>query len=678
MTSHPQRERGRLRAGTLALALTCALPAGGTPVTAQAPPPAETAPETTDWLGEAAFAYTAEKGRAWRDAVLPEVERQAGRRFRRVPPVRLVTRSEVHEMIVDLSIVVSRAIDPDITDAEVEVAVTFDSLMLATSALGWYDYRTDTLCLAAGNLAPLADAAGVPGEMRDGIMKLVIAHELAHALHHQHLGIDRQLAALRTSWEDKAYSAAAEGFATLVQERTAEALGLEEADAELMRLMSLDEIEHEGARPTRTIFTEIYAPGLAFCRYHRNAGGTARLWSILEAPPVTYAQILAPATYGDPVTTRMSADRLFAGTRVHFRDGHWGEMAMTAAPDQVARPFMSIGRPAAAEVQRNVRVAYSFVLSDRISAPPRLASFVCYELADAEYGARLTERLGELAETQMKRLRGAGEGLSLEEYGKDTLEDVRADSSRLQRITLSPPAGAGPGPRVSLAAAAAHRGTWTVQVVSSNAPLDDPAISQVLTLLLDRLDSGFAVVPVEPISTDDPLNLALSRLRAHLADADWTEEPSEVAIPAIAQLLGGDVQARAAVERALQRAAGRLFECHATGQSLVALLIEMRSAEAVPQVVDGLRSHLSAPLEQFKTLPGTTVTIGERSESVAGDSIAAAALSATLTISGRGDTPINVRVMHRDRHILYMVDSNTVLEGAALDQAVMDLFDAVP
>src|SRR4029453_8963832 len=95
--------------------------------------------------------------------------------------------------------------------------------------LGKYGFVDGTVYLLAGNVRPLFKLCDTDEKQLPAIVKLVVAHELTHALQDQELDLKTTLAAIKNVDASLAISAAIEGQAVFVQDSVGQALELDAA-----------------------------------------------------------------------------------------------------------------------------------------------------------------------------------------------------------------------------------------------------------------------------------------------------------------------------------------------------------------------------------------------------------------------------------------------------------------
>jgi hypothetical protein len=144
--------------------------------------------------------------------MMPAVERAIGLRFRQQPVVLRRSRAQVHDYVI-------HKFDDDLPPAELAGAQAAyrlfglipDTLDLRRSMI---DLLTEQV---AGYFDPDSNALFIPVDIDPSQARLVISHELVHALQHQYLNLDSLVELKRQNDRRSAAQAILEGQATLAQ-----------------------------------------------------------------------------------------------------------------------------------------------------------------------------------------------------------------------------------------------------------------------------------------------------------------------------------------------------------------------------------------------------------------------------------------------------------------------------
>lgn len=277
--------------------------------------------------GEAAF--TDAEAAAVVKELIPLVERAAWRRFRRPPAVKVVGRAEVAAALERDLFPQYRNLMPQASPAEISRLVAAEAIGAAPFLLGKFGFADRTLFLVPRNVRPMMQAAGIPEGMTPAVVKLLIAHELTHALHDQYLGLQKTIGGMREQERLTAFSAAIEGHAIFVTDAVAAALGLGREAIEFARLLSAGVVEGRDPgqdlvrRIRETQYQQIYQGGRRFIEFQFSRLGRERLWEVLVKPPTRTSMIARPETWSPEAAPRPDYGPILAGLEGLFGDRDW-------------------------------------------------------------------------------------------------------------------------------------------------------------------------------------------------------------------------------------------------------------------------------------------------------------------------------------------------------------------
>ncbi len=154
------------------------------------------------------------------------------------------------------------------------------------------------------------------------MLRLILAHELAHGLHDDVSDLSRILSELEDLDALRAASCTWEGLATWIEEEVAERLDLMDVyDA----LIGLQGWSRTGARePAAYPVWALYGIGRDFITHHHDVGGADRVWEIVTTPPTRSAVVFRPETYGIPkAPASVDYSDVLVGTEQKLTKGAW-------------------------------------------------------------------------------------------------------------------------------------------------------------------------------------------------------------------------------------------------------------------------------------------------------------------------------------------------------------------
>ncbi len=269
--------------------------------------------------------FTQKQIESFASEVVPHIERTLGRTFKSVPPILVGDADAVAQILAaDLEGTI-RKDNPKLKDAEVRQLALAQARERTPDVLGKYGVKAKKLGLMPENLLHALRENRTDAKHAPAIMRLLVAHELTHALQAQYVDILDLLDRQPTEDAIAAYTAVIEGQAMYVQERVGRALGLGAALSEYAKVFSLGELDFaDPDSQTEEVYRRfIYTVGRQFTEYHVGKGGVGRLWEILAKPPALSSMISRPETYSTSPPKRPDLSKVFAGVPESFPAKRW-------------------------------------------------------------------------------------------------------------------------------------------------------------------------------------------------------------------------------------------------------------------------------------------------------------------------------------------------------------------
>lgn len=294
-------------------------------------------------LSEAEPAYTQEQALQWLEIAKSTLEQVSQRKFDSEPVVECVSREALAKVLEKEFLATLNRHDPSGADFLNPSMSEIYASLFAGSMLGKYSLEDEKILLVPGNLKPVADLAGYTAEAYPGIVKILLAHELTHALQDQEVDLGAQLASISDREAVPAFNAAMEGQAVLFHEQVGKALGLEKSVEQVNYLMPGGGLLSEkmpqvaAERASSGIYQKIsYDYGPAYMRKQFEAGGVEATWQAMAAAPVDLNDILTARAVSHQGKTYI--ERL-EGLEEQFAEGQWQVQTLALDKDGMARQF---------------------------------------------------------------------------------------------------------------------------------------------------------------------------------------------------------------------------------------------------------------------------------------------------------------------------------------------------
>lgn len=252
----------------------------------------------------------------WKREIVPLLEKHAERRFRR-PPVVEVFDPKAYESFLKREATLVMAVTLKDTPIHVRerVAEEEGGLISVFGKYGLFDQKTYLVPEA------ITMAANRAGREPANLARIVLAHELAHALQHEYTDATAQFEELVDLDHMRCWSSVSEGGANLLALAVARDLGIEE---DFWVLSS-----NQGWGPDGLIEPRAYPVWMSYGRGMETleevvaSEGMDGFWKWTEHPPASSSMLFRPATYDPTPVPEPPLAQVLRGTEQLLTQGDW-------------------------------------------------------------------------------------------------------------------------------------------------------------------------------------------------------------------------------------------------------------------------------------------------------------------------------------------------------------------
>jgi hypothetical protein len=282
--------------------------------------------ELNDLFEEGPPAYTQDQADAWADELQPIVERVSGREFVSPPVLRVVDRSTLATALARHVREAYEAYLPALSDDYLDRYFAALSAWESVAMLGVYDPVDKVLYVVPTNVRAVMAAMDLDEHHYEPFVKLVVAHELTHALQDQVIDLSVTPPLGHTPDGQQAFQATIEGHAVFVEELVGAELSVGDSSVAMARMLSAGALPIDDpwfadiCGAVNVVYEEIYLGGRDFIAHHHLSGGMDRVWEILAAPPAQTSMITRPDTYSPQAVWRPEFYRALKGIETVFGD----------------------------------------------------------------------------------------------------------------------------------------------------------------------------------------------------------------------------------------------------------------------------------------------------------------------------------------------------------------------
>lgn len=438
-------------------------------------------------LLEGKSAYTLAEARKYVKEIVPLVEEATGRKLNKIPPLKLVDREKMIPILQVEFEPQLKNLYRDYSAKQLEEAGYKQSSAYAKALMGKYGIMDRSLYLLPKNLAPLLKLAKVDEKYTQPILKLVIAHELVHAIQDQEIDLKR-IQQITNYDELSAFSATIEGQAVFVQDQVGKALGLEESAIELSRLLSAGAVTYDDPaqeminKLIATQFEQIYLGGRKFIEYHYQQGGNERVWEILAKPPVKTAMIAKPDTYNPEKQTELNYQALVEGLE-HNLDGEgWQTQNMEVGQMGLRAVYAKIDEQNREAIIDQIEHVQIFIAQN--TDPPCTVNVSAIIVKDGSFAKKYMALLEDMVRKNVKEIESSTI-LQIKNFSIADFTGMKADIARKISFDLAQGDDSPSVPNVFIRIC---RGNLMLEFYTSNYTMDDALIIKIAELVFSRYE----------------------------------------------------------------------------------------------------------------------------------------------------------------------------------------------
>ncbi|MBI5724878.1 MAG: hypothetical protein HZA50_13040 [Planctomycetes bacterium] len=443
-------------------------------------------------LAEGEPAFTELQAQAWVLELIPMVEKAAGRRFKARPQVVLSDRKTLAEALQKDLLVSLDWLWSSVPAADRQKKARAAAETMAPMLMGLYSFSDEKLYLMPRNIPPLLKACKVDEKHTEAISRIVIAHELTHALQDQQTGLKRRMAGFTGLDAMQAFSSTIEGHAMLMQDRVADALKLDEPARQFARMLAAGAVKFEDpaleivSKMSGEQYEQIYLGGRKFME-HFARDGDEKLWAIIENPPAATSMIANPETYSTVATGKIDLADVLGGLEKRF-DGKW-----TVVNQEIGRIALS-GVYAEMDAQKRkeavglVRQVQAMIAAGEGKNAGKVFSVSIFILNNAPACKTLVNSVEEMARANFEKLKRS-EVIKVQDAAFSDLKGVKGDICRMVEFTLTDAKAAQKnGTRIMRIC----RGDCMIEIFTQDVSMEESRLSDLIEEVFRKLNAAIS------------------------------------------------------------------------------------------------------------------------------------------------------------------------------------------
>ncbi len=436
-----------------------------------------------EMLQEDIPAFDLQEAKDFTDEIVPLVENAAGRKFTKILEIVIADRTMITKILTAELKPQLENLYPSYSVEEIEQLSLLQARILSISLLGKYGIRDGKLYLLPRNLPPLLKLIKSDDEDAKSILKLILAHELTHALQDQEVNLKRVNQITQID-QFNAFSAVFEGHAVWVQDTVGRQMGLHDSIVTMSRMMSAGAIEFEDPamqminKMVASKYEQIYLGGERFIGYFYQQGGNDKVWQILIDPPQKTLMILKPETYDNKPAGEPDYAILFQNLANEFDSQVW-QVQNRALGQMEARAVYSQIEPTDREKILNQIVHIQTYAAQNIEAQS-IVNISAIVIQDSQFISTYIKLLENLVQKNVKLMKSSPT-IKIKDFEISGFSALQADSAHKITFILT-------GKNISAKQTFVRicKGNLMLEVYLNNYPMNDTKIAQIADDIFKR------------------------------------------------------------------------------------------------------------------------------------------------------------------------------------------------
>jgi len=362
--------------------------------------------------------------------LVPLVEQYSGRKFITPPIVKLTTANQVAPVLARELIPQYRRLFPGKSEKSLISLADANSLAISTHLLGKYGTYAKILYIVPENFRPRMQDARVDPKHEAAFVKLIIAHELTHALQDQYVGLASMLNKSGNTDQSLAVSSTIEGHAIYVQDKIANELNMQDSQKEYDRAIgagvSDDPVEKLMGSMESKLMSDTYLAGRDFITWQMLNGGPEQVWKVLSAPPVKSSMILHPETYAPTMGKSVDYKSLLSGVEKSFGPRKWNVVNVEVGEMQLRALYNDLEPTTRDAVLTDFDHAQALAAMDGTS----VASVTIIAVKDPKILPKLITGLGDVCKKNVENINREG-ATKIKDFTSGSFTCIKSDANSM-------------------------------------------------------------------------------------------------------------------------------------------------------------------------------------------------------------------------------------------------------
>ena len=419
---------------------------------------------------------------------MPAVEKATGRKFRDPVWARLSNRADVQRALTEELIPQMKILEPTADAAQSRTLAERSALAFGEILVAKYAWKSGTLHLISATIRKMAELLEQPGLLERSVIRVIVTHELVHALDYQEYALFENFGASKTSTELDIWNALSEGHAQHVTRKVCEAIGdLASFDKYEQAILagppSLGEAERYLASVMTASLKLAYVDGRAFFDALEKTGRKTYVEDVFRKPPKSKVVIIKPDRYYAPpgaVAADFDPAPAFDAFAKDFGP-EWSRRTQELDHSMLRASFGSfIDAKKVDEVIDGMLEGRVFVLNPKNAPQDKIVAVALIQLRDAEAAKKMAEASIELSKAKDKKLAEGRIRITKAEYATAPLKEGGSFMRIRKSMSIQEQT-------IEVGSAVGAVGEFEFELILSNEEADDARVTAMIEALLGGL-----------------------------------------------------------------------------------------------------------------------------------------------------------------------------------------------
>lgn len=417
---------------------------------------------------------------------IPAVERATGRKFREPVWIRVSTRKEVERALADELVPQMAVLEPEADPGQAPESARKYATLYGEILIAKYAWKHGTIHLVPETFHKLAKVLEQPSLLDRAVLRVIVTHELVHALDAQEFGLFKSLGDVKSVTELEIRNALSEGHAQHVARRVFEATGELAAFEAYEKVIlagppSLGETERYLAGVMTASLRLAYLDGRAFFDALRKSGPPTYVEDVFRNPPASKNVILKPERYyGGKDAADFDPTAAFDAFAGELGD-EWNRRTQELDHATLRATFGEmIPADEVDAVLKGIEQGHILVLTPKKPPNSRMVAVAVLRGKDAEAAAKAREASVKLAKAKDKKFAGGPIKIAKADYG--ALAGIEGIDHVLFRKTLEVGEQS-----LTISSVIGSAGAFEFEILFNNEEADDARLASLVRRLAEAL-----------------------------------------------------------------------------------------------------------------------------------------------------------------------------------------------